>query len=63
MNYEESVKRLEEIVAKLEEGGVSLEESIALYNEGKKLSSSCREMLDNAADKMKVSYVSEDKNV
>lgn len=62
MNYEESVKRLEEIVARLEEGGVSLEESIALYNEGKTLSESCKKMLDNAADQMKVNYISEDIN-
>ena len=34
INFEESLKRLEEIVTKLEEGKSSLDESLKLYEEG-----------------------------
>ena len=38
INFEESLKRLEEIVGKLEEGKSSLDESLKLYEEGVGLS-------------------------
>ena len=38
INFEESLKRLEEIVSKLEEGKSSLDESLKLYEEGVGLS-------------------------
>ena len=40
MNFEEKLKELEEIVNKLDSGNVSLEESIALFEKGVKLSKS-----------------------
>lgn len=46
--FEQSMKRLDEIVSKLESGKLSLEESISLYSEGVKLSESCRTALKNA---------------
>ncbi len=46
--YEQSVKRLEEIVKKLESGNLSLEESIALYSEGVRLSQNCKKTLEEA---------------
>lgn len=52
MNYEESVKRLEEIVEKLESGELSLEESIKLFEEGTKLTASCYDILKNAEQKI-----------
>ncbi|MCD7740896.1 MAG: exodeoxyribonuclease VII small subunit [Ruminococcus sp.] len=48
-NYEQSIKRLEEIVARLESGRLPLEESISLYNEGIKLSAECRKTLESAS--------------
>ena len=40
--------RLEESVAKLEQGGLNLEQAIALYEEGMALARQCQEMLDAA---------------
>lgn len=47
-NYEKSLKRLEEIVAILEEGGQPLEKTLELFAEGTKLLDSCAKYLDNA---------------
>lgn len=44
--FEEAMKRLEDIVARMEGGGLTLEESTTLYEEGVKLSAWCREKLD-----------------
>ena len=48
VNFENSMKRLDEIVQKLESGKLSLEESIALYKEGSVLAESCKKALDAA---------------
>jgi len=42
---EKQLERLEKIVEQLETGEVSLEKSISLYEEGKKLSAACSERL------------------
>jgi len=42
------MKRLEEIVRRLEEEKVPLEESIRLYEEGMKIGTRCRKILDDA---------------
>ncbi len=52
MTYEQAEKRLGEIVLKLEEGAVPLEESMKLYEEGIKLSEFCMEKLNNAKQKI-----------
>lgn len=57
MSYEQSVKRLEEIVAMLEKGNLSLDESLKLYEEGALLSESCRKMLSEA--KLKILNINE----
>jgi exodeoxyribonuclease VII small subunit len=46
--FEELYKSLEEAVEKLEKGGLPLEESIALYEEGMGLAKRCQEILDGA---------------
>ncbi|MFR3237547.1 MAG: exodeoxyribonuclease VII small subunit [Acutalibacter sp.] len=48
LKFEEAMRRLQEIVGKLESGEVSLEESIKLFEEGAKLSSQCYQLLDKA---------------
>jgi exodeoxyribonuclease VII small subunit len=48
MKFEDAMERLEEIVKKLEDGDVQLEESIALYEEGMKLGNKCKHILDEA---------------
>lgn len=52
--FEESMKRLEEIVAELERGEFTLEESIKKFEEGVKLGKICRELLEKAEEKIKV---------
>lgn len=46
--FEQLYARLNERVSKLEQGGLSLEESIALYEEGMLLARECQERLDAA---------------
>lgn len=46
--FEHLYARLEESVAKLEAGGLPLEQSIALYEEGMTLARQCQERLDEA---------------
>ncbi len=53
LSFEEALKRLEEIVEKLEAGNSSLEESIKLYEEGMILGKSCTTQLNEAKLKLK----------
>jgi exodeoxyribonuclease VII small subunit len=46
--FEASIQRLSEIVASLEKGDLPLEESLALFEEGVKLSRASQERLDSA---------------
>ena len=50
--YEESMKALEDIVAKLENGDVPLDESLKLFEEGTKLVAFCSKALDTAEQKI-----------
>ncbi len=52
MNFEDANKRLQEIIAKLEEGSLSLDEATKLYEEGVKLSKECYKQLDSAKGKI-----------
>ncbi|MBD3178916.1 MAG: exodeoxyribonuclease VII small subunit [Candidatus Latescibacteria bacterium] len=52
-SFEGSMKRLEEIVSRLENENVPLEESISLYEEGVRIGKRCREILDRADSKIK----------
>ena len=46
--FEQSVKRLDEIITALENPEITLEDSLKLYKEGAELIGSCRKELDNA---------------
>ena len=48
MTYEKAVSRLEEIVDKLENGNLSLEEMMKFYEEGTALAVRCSKSLDEA---------------
>lgn len=48
MKFEKGMQQLSEITAKLEAGGLSLEEAVALYGEGAKLAAQCRKELEQA---------------
>lgn len=58
MTYEQSITRLDEIVKKLGDGGLPLEESLELYKEGTALAVDCKKMLESA--KLQVSVAPED---
>ena len=51
LTYEQAYKRLEEIVEKLENGSVPLEESVKLFEEGTKLANFCNSKLNAAEQK------------
>ena len=53
-SFAEMTTRLEEITKILENGDCSLEEPIKLYDEGKKLSAACSELLEKAKQKIEV---------
>lgn len=48
LSYEDAREQLVAVVAKLEAGGVSLEESLALWERGEALAQRCEEWLDGA---------------
>ena len=52
--FEQSISELEEIVAELENGDVTLDESLSLFEKGIKLSKGCQKMLDEAEKKVSV---------
>ncbi len=52
MSFEESLNRLDEIVRHLEKGDLPLSESLALFEEGTALMTSCSKMLDEAEQKV-----------
>tara|TARA_B100000927_G_scaffold15526_1_gene12161 strand:- start:153 stop:353 length:201 start_codon:yes stop_codon:yes gene_type:complete len=52
MNYSDSMKRIEEIVTALEAGGISLDETLKMFEEGAKLLKECQQELDQAEIKI-----------
>ena len=58
--FEQSMSRLEEIVAALEKGDAPLEESLALFQEGTRLISACGTALDQAQQQLKLLVQGED---
>lgn len=50
--YETAVKRLQEIVKLLENGGLPLEDSVKLFEEGAKLAKFCNSELENARQRI-----------
>lgn len=53
LTFEQAMTRLEQIVAKLESGKCSLDESIRLFEEGTRLTGFCRQSLDTAEQKIR----------
>jgi exodeoxyribonuclease VII small subunit len=48
INYEEAREELAGVIARLEAGGITLEESLELWERGEKLAALCQEWLDGA---------------
>ena len=57
MTYEQAMAKLEEIVTKLDDGSLPLDESIKLFEESTKLASFCNTSLEKA--KLKITELSE----
>jgi len=53
-NFEQSLKKLETIVAQMERGDVSLEDSVKLFEEGSKLADQCKQQLAEAEGKVEI---------
>lgn len=51
-DFEKSVKELEKIASSLENEQITLDESIALFEKGVKLSKECSQYLENAKQKI-----------
>lgn len=52
--FEECLDRLEKIVGELEKADVSLDRALELFDEGMKLSGSCRKELEEAEGKVEI---------
>lgn len=52
--FEDELNKLENIVKSLENGKISLEESIRLYEEGIKISVRCSKVLEEAKQKIEI---------
>jgi exodeoxyribonuclease VII small subunit len=51
-SYEEAREELVEVVRRLEAGGTTLEESLALWERGERLATICQEWLDGARKRL-----------
>ncbi len=60
MSFEESIKKLEEIVRELEDENISLEDSMKKFELGIKLSSNCLKKLNEAENRIEELTRSED---
>ena len=54
LNFEQAMTRLEEIVKQLEDSAISIEESLALFEEGTELTKTCRAKLEEAEKKITI---------
>lgn len=54
LTFEAGLQRLEQIVKELEQGDLSLERSLELFEEGMKLSEICRRQLEEAESKVEI---------
>lgn len=60
MKFEDALKKLEDIVEELEKGELSLDESLAKYEDGIKIYRKCLELLEGAEKRLKVFARGED---
>ena len=61
-DFEKSLDELEKIVEELQNGDISLDESIKLFERGIKLSNDCRKTLETARQKITSLTEEEQKN-
>lgn len=54
LKFEQALERLEKLVEKLEDGGLSLEKSLEKFTEGMKLIKFCNKKLTQAEEKIEI---------
>ena len=54
VKFEEAMAKLDSVVSKIESGGLTLDESIAAFEEGVKLIKICNESLESAENKVRL---------
>ena len=60
MSFEQAMERLEKITAELSREGITLEESLSLYEEGVVLARTCNQYLEDTERKIKMLQISSD---
>jgi exodeoxyribonuclease VII small subunit len=60
LTYEEALTQLEEIVTRLEDGNLPLQETLDLYAAGQELLTLCSDLLDNAELRLQELQVNDD---
>ncbi|MFU2362874.1 MAG: exodeoxyribonuclease VII small subunit [Clostridiales bacterium] len=53
-SFEETIKELEKIATELENGDLSLEDSVSKFEEGMKLSKQCNDLLENVEKRITI---------
>ncbi len=54
LNFEEAMKKLEEIATELEKNDIDLDTSVAKFEEGMQISKKCSKMLEEAEKKISI---------
>ena len=54
LNFEEALAKLDEIVSQLEDGELTLEQSLSLFEQGQMLAGRCADLLKNAELKVEL---------
>lgn len=52
MTFEQAIERMEEIISRLSDGNLGIDESVSLYEEGIKLAAFCDEKIKEAQRKI-----------
>ncbi|MDA8368444.1 MAG: exodeoxyribonuclease VII small subunit [Nocardiopsaceae bacterium] len=62
LSYEEAREELDSVVRRLESGGLSLKESLALWERGEQLAKTCEQWLEGARAKLAVAMAEDTDN-
>ena len=62
-SFEEQIAELEQIINELENGNLNLDDSVAKFEEGMKISKECNKMLENAEKKITILLNGENEEV
>ncbi|MBR1654709.1 MAG: exodeoxyribonuclease VII small subunit [Clostridia bacterium] len=60
INFEEAMKKLEEIATELEKNDLDLDSSVSKFEEGMKLSKQCSQMLEDAEKRISILLKTDD---